>query len=165
MTVWTLDLVIRPHVVAQIGMVVWCGQALSVSTFGKIRLAIIKERQWPYRRTLLIYQSILFPVQDFTKQISMYFLWLKSFTVTFHYELDTFWPWKVKGRFLLKSTHWVNRSAQFSFFEKDIILTKPFQPTRADISCHSLKKISLCRTFSQWMGFRYFHQNYILTCS
>ena len=54
----------------------------------------------------------------------------------------------------LKSIHWVNRSAQSSFFEKDIILTKPFQPTRADISCHSLKNISLCRTFSQWMGFR-----------
>ena len=57
---------------------------------------------------------------------------------------------------ILKSIHWVNRSAQSSFFEKHIILTKPFQPTRADISCHSLKNISLCRTFSQWMGFTRF---------
>ena len=50
-------------------------------------------------------------------------------------------------RDMVKSIHWVNSSARCSFFEKGIILSKPFQPSRADISCHSLKKGSLCRTF------------------
>ena len=37
-------------------------------------------------------------------------------------------------------------SARSSFFEKGILLTKPFQASRADISCHFLKKGSWCRT-------------------
>ena len=41
-----------------------------------------------FYQTLLIYQSVLFPVKGFTKQVSMYFLWLKSFTITFHYGIN-----------------------------------------------------------------------------
>ena len=54
-----------------------------------------------------------------------------------------------------KSIHRVNSSARSSFFEKGIILTKPFQASRADISCHSLKKGSLCRTFYSVIGLQH----------
>ena len=48
---------------------------------------------------------------------------------------------------LLKSIHWVNSSARSSFFEKHIILTKPFQPARADISCSFFEKHIIVQNF------------------
>ena len=58
----------------------------------------------------------------------------------------------IKGKILLKSIHWVNSSARSSFFEKHIILTKPFQPTRADISCSFSEKDIIVQSFllSEW---------------
>ena len=52
----------------------------------------------------------------------------------------------------LKSIHWVNISARSSFFEKHIILTKPFQPARADISCSFFEKHIIVQNFlvSEW---------------
>ena len=71
------------------------------------------------------------------------------------------WFWYPEiGYFLLKSIHWVNSSARSSFFEKHIILTKLFQPTRAASAVHSLKNISLCRTFYSVNGL--YHNFYFL---
>ena len=52
----------------------------------------------------------------------------------------------------LKSIHWVNSFARSSFFEKHIILTKPFQPARADISCSFFEKHIIVQNFllSEW---------------
>ena len=52
----------------------------------------------------------------------------------------------------LKSIHWVYISAWSSFFEKHIILAKPFQPARADISCSFFEKHIIVQNFllSEW---------------
>ena len=58
--------------------------------------------------------------------------------------------WAFKNQ--IKSIHWVNISARSSFFEKHIILTKPFQPARADISCSFFEKHIIVQNFllSEW---------------
>ena len=60
--------------------------------------------------------------------------------------------YRVFGKKLLKSIHWVNSFARSSFFEKHIILTKPFQPARADISCSFFEKHIIVQNFllSEW---------------
>ena len=52
----------------------------------------------------------------------------------------------------LKFNYWVNSFARSSFFEKHIILTKPFQPARADISCSFFEKHIIVQNFllSEW---------------
>ena len=69
--------------------------------------------------------------------------------------VDTF-PKLIWG---LKSIHWVNSSAQSSFFEKHIILTKPFQPARADISCSFFEKHIIVQNFllSEWALVYYYY--------
>ena len=64
----------------------------------------------------------------------------------------------------VKSIHWVNSSARSSFFEKDIILTKPFQPARADISCSFFEKHIIVQNFllSEWALARHFSKTLLI---
>ena len=52
----------------------------------------------------------------------------------------------------LKSIHWVNSSARSSFFEKGIILTKPFQPSQSWHQLSFFEKGIIVQNFllSEW---------------
>ena len=84
---------------------------------------------------------------------------LQSITAPYNAVLD-FLMTALSRRFefQLKSIHWVNSFARSSFFEKHIILTKPFQPARADISCSFFEKHIIVQNFllSEWaLVFKY----------
>ena len=53
---------------------------------------------------------------------------------------------------VLKSIHWVNSSARSSFFEKGIILTKPFQPSQSWHQLSFFEKGIIVQNFllSEW---------------
>ena len=53
---------------------------------------------------------------------------------------------------MLKSIHWVSSSARSSFFEKGIILTKPFQPSQSWHQLSFFEKGIIVQNFllSEW---------------
>ena len=67
--------------------------------------------------------------QSSVLHLKLKILWTDCLTL---YLTDTVLNTILKSKAtLLKSIHWVNSSARSSFFEKGIILTKPFQPSQS----------------------------------
>ena len=118
----------------------WC--QLWLGWKGLVRM-ILFLKKWRSCRTVYSVNSdspqrITMIIQN--SDVSKEFRW-------FSYKLN-----KKKFQYKLKSIHWVNGSAWSSFFEKGIILTKPFQPSQSWHQLSFFEKGIIVQNFllSEW---------------